>query len=58
MEEREGSERKQDIIFKKLDELANHLSTVTGTAIPSTAAGLDLLISKVRLKNSSSESIG
>jgi hypothetical protein len=47
MDEREGSERKQDIIFKKLDELANHLSTITGTNIPSTSAGLDLLIARV-----------
>ena len=47
MDEREGAERKTDVVFKKLDELAHHLSTITGTAIPSTGAGLDILINKV-----------
>lgn len=47
MHEREEAERKTDIIHKKLDELAGKVSSITGTEIPSSAAGLDTLISKV-----------
>ena len=49
LHEREESERKQDIIYKKLDELASQVSIITGAEIPSTAAGIEKLISKVKI---------
>jgi chromosome segregation ATPase len=47
MHEREEAERKTDVIYKKLDELANQVSSITGTQIPNTADGLEKLITKV-----------
>ncbi len=39
--------KKKHVIYKKLDELASHLTVITGIDIPNTATGLDILITKV-----------
>lgn len=47
MTQREEAERKTELIHNKLNELALKVTTITGTDIPNTAAGLDVLISKI-----------
>jgi hypothetical protein len=47
MIEREEAERKTEAINNRLNDLANKVTTITGTSITGNTGGLDLLITKV-----------
>ena len=46
--EREESERYRDILNNKLTDLSTQITTITGVKITANAAGLDIIITKIK----------